>query len=121
MLSLFYCLLLASPPHLSLLVGQLATLTCKGKLCSELRYSKINMMLMKLVKSSQLYLREAAEYGPPLRGLLHYCLAVPPDLPSYQSRGKDMCFGVDVFMAVRTDTQKILRVLIYIQIQKNLG
>lgn len=87
-------------------------LTCQGKLSSELRYSK---MLLKLIKSSWLDLRAAAEYGPALRALLGDRISMPPDPPSDPNCGKDVCFEVDAFMALRTDAHKILEVLIYIQ------
>lgn len=74
-------------------------------------------MLLKLIKSSWLDLgaAAAAEYGPALRVLLGYCIATPPDPPSYPKRSKDVCFEVDAFMALRTDIRKIVQVLIYVQ------
>lgn len=67
-LSLFHCLLLSSLTA-SLLVGQLAVLTCQGKLSSEFCYSKL---LLKFIKSPWLDLGAAAEYGPALRVLNCY-------------------------------------------------
>jgi len=72
-------------------------------------------MLPKLIKSSRLDLGAASECGPALGALLGYCIATPPDPPSYPKRGKDMRLEVDASMALRTYTDKILQVWIYIQ------